>query len=435
MSLQESAYDALFGDDEGRVCKDIPESACNAQPENVSAHLVSLAATKTGDGLADPKLILAWVLNALGAPAYLIGLLVPIREAGALVPQLFAAGAIRSLPVRKWAWAIASLVQGLCVGGMGAAVLIFDGAEAGWAIVGLLTIFALARSVASVSYKDVLGKTVSKSKRGTTTGTADTVAAIAVLAFGLALTFNIIERSVEVVSAALFLGAACWIVASVVFSTLKEVPGATEGGGNAFQTARDQFSLLREDGQLQRFIATRGLLIATGLAPPYLVTIAAQSSGTVLTQLGPFIVASGLASAVSSFFWGRLSDRSSRRVLIYSALMGAAALAVAVLVTFTVPASLMAYVMSAVLFMLMIAYKGVRLGRSTHIVDMGDQDTRAAYTALSNTAVGALLLGAAGFGALASLAGTWVVIAVFAGMCVAAAVVARGLDEVQQDGA
>jgi hypothetical protein len=66
---------------------------------------------------------------------------------------------------------------------------------------------------------------------------------------------------------------------------------------------------------------------------------------------------------------------------------------------------------------------------------MGNQDTRAAYTALSNTAVGALLLGAAGFGALASLAGTWVVIAVFAGMCVAAAVVARGLDEVQQDGA
>ena len=32
--------------------------------------------------------------------------------------------------------------------------------------------FGTARSVASVSYKDVLGKTVSKSRRGTVTGTA-----------------------------------------------------------------------------------------------------------------------------------------------------------------------------------------------------------------------------------------------------------------------
>ena len=119
LALHTTAYDALFGDDEGRVCRDIPESACNAQPENVSAHLISLAATKAGDGLSDPKLILAWVLNALGAPAFLIGLLVPLREAGALVPQLFAAGAIRALPVRKWAWAISSLIQGVCVAAMG----------------------------------------------------------------------------------------------------------------------------------------------------------------------------------------------------------------------------------------------------------------------------------------------------------------------------
>ncbi len=63
---------------------------------------------------------------------------------------------------------------------------------------------------------------------------------------------------------------------------------------------------------------------------------------------------------------------------------------------------------------------------------MGTEDTRAAYTALSNTVVGALLLLAAGFGAVASLAGTWVVIAVFAFMCAGAAIVAADLEEVQR---
>ena len=432
MALQDAAYDALFADDEGRVCRDIPESACNAQPENVSAHLISLAATKAGDGLSDPKLILAWVLNALGAPAFLIGMLVPLREAGALVPQLFAAGAIRALPVRKWAWALSSLVQGICVAAMGAVVLIFDGPAVGWIIVGLLAVFALSRSVASVAYKDVLGKTVSKSKRGTTTGTADSIAAFVVLAFGLALSVGVLARSVEVVSAALFIAGGCWIVAAAVFTSLQEEPGATEGGGNAIATALAQLSLLREDRQLQRFIATRGLLIATGLAPPYLVTLVAQRSGTDLSQLGAFIVASGLAAVLSSYFWGRFSDRSSRRVLIYSGLLGSVALLLALSVTFLVPTWAMAYAMASVLFVLMIAYKGVRLGRSTHIADMGSESTRAAYTALSNTVVGALLLLAAGFGAVASLAGTWVVIAVFACMCAGAAIVAAGLEEVQQ---
>lgn len=51
------------------------------------------------------------------------------------------------------------------------------------------------------------------------------------------------------------------------------------------------------------------------------------------------------------------------------------------------------YVLPAIHFFLMISYQGVRLGRSTHIVDMADPETRAAYTALSNSIIGIVLLG------------------------------------------
>ena len=433
MALTDAAYDALFGDDEGRVCRDIPESACRAEPGNAVVHVIGLAATKTGDGLADPKLVLAWLLNALGAPAFLVGMLVPVREAGALVPQLFAAGAIRAMPVRKWAWIAACAVQGLAVAGMGVAALTLAGEPAGWAVLGLLAVFSLARSVASVSYKDVLGKTVSKARRGTTTGMADTLSAALILAFGLALSFGAVERSVSLIAGALFVAAGCWLLAAAVFATLHEEPGATEGGGNAFETSVDQLRLLRTDRQLQRFIATRGLLIAVGLAPPYMLTLATARGGTDVSQLGPFIVASGLASVLSSYVWGRLSDRSSRRVLIVSGLLAAGALLLALAAAHLVPPGGVAIAMAGALFVLTIAYKGVRLGRATHIVDMGGPQTRAAYTALSNTAIGALLMLAAGFGAVASLAGTWVVLAIFAAMCAAAAWVAAGLEEVQAE--
>ena len=91
------------------------------------------------------------------------------------------------------------------------------------------------------------------------------------------------------------------------------------------------------------------------------------------------------------------------------------------------------YVPPLMLFVLMIGYQGVRLGRATHIVDMADADRRASYTALSNTSVGLLLLAGGGFGALAELFGVAAVLSAFATMCVLAALVARGLREVQDD--
>jgi len=84
----------------------------------------------------------------------------PSREAVALLPQRFTGGFLRSLPQRKWAWAAGSLLQGLSAAGIAIATMTLGGFALGLAVVMLLTILAVARSICSVSYKDVLGKTV-----------------------------------------------------------------------------------------------------------------------------------------------------------------------------------------------------------------------------------------------------------------------------------
>ena len=78
----DAVYDALVGDEDGRVCKDIPDSACTRLPGNFFRQLGAMALTKLGDALASPKTTLAWTLGALGAPAWMVGLLVPIRASG-----------------------------------------------------------------------------------------------------------------------------------------------------------------------------------------------------------------------------------------------------------------------------------------------------------------------------------------------------------------
>jgi hypothetical protein len=157
------------------------------QKQNRHIHTFSLSLTKLGDGVVDPKLVLSWLLTYLGAGAGFVGLLVPLREAGALLPQLFTAVKLRQFAVRKWWWIVGSLIQGLAVLLMAFIAFTLEGDTAGLLIVLLVAIFALARSICSVSYKDVLGKTVDKSVRGRVTGTASSIAAGGVLLFGLAL--------------------------------------------------------------------------------------------------------------------------------------------------------------------------------------------------------------------------------------------------------
>ena len=140
-----------------------------------------------------------------------------------------------------------------------------------------------------------------------------------------------------------------------------------------------------------------------------------------------------MASILSSYVWGRFADRSSRQVLITAAVGAATVLAASGFFTlFRTGAGTPTYLMAVALFVLMIAYQGVRLGRSTHLVDMADEGQRVYYTALSNSAIGIVLLGGGAFGFLADLTGPQTVLIIFAVSCLAAAVLALGLEEVQR---
>jgi hypothetical protein len=411
-SAAKVAYDLLTAEDDGRACRDIPEQVCDEQPKNFSLHIVSLSLTKAADAFINPKLILSWLLTSLGAPAHFIGLLVPVREAGALLPQLFSAAYIRAMPLRKYAWAFGSLLQGLCAAGMGIAALTLDGHTLGWTIVVLLALLALSRSICSVSYKDVLGKTIAKTRRGTATGTATSIAAAITIAYALLITSGVFEKASLIVMG-LFLAALFWLLASALFTTVEEHTGATEGGQNPLKLAREHLYLLTADREFRLFIITRSLLVSTALAPPFMLALNAELISNNLSGLGWLLLASSGASLLTSYVWGRLADRSSRRVLLLSGLIAGTALSL------TVIADSMAllnqpWLLPVLLFILMMAYGGVRLGRSVHLVDIADEDKRAIYTALSNTLIGLVLLLTSLFSLIANLYGEAVVLSLFA---------------------
>lgn len=376
--------------------------------------------------------MLAWLVGALGGSAAAIGLLVPIREAFALLPQLFIGHRVRQMAIRKYVWALASAAQGLAVAGIAVVALTLEGPVAAWTIVGLLLSFAIARSFASVSYKDVLGKTVSKSRRGAVTGTSASAAAAVVLAFGALLALGWIPLTVPAIGVTLLVAGGLWLLAGFLFARLAEERGATEGGAEPGSTALKSLRVVREDPQLLRFVITRSLLTVTAVAPPFLLQLSGGGERR-LGDLGPFVIAAGIATIVGGRLWGGLSDRSSRKVLIGAA--GASALLFSIAgagTWFDARFLANAWVAAGLLFLVMLAYQGVRLGRSTHLVDMTDQDRRAVYTAASNTIVGVVILLTGTFGALSELIGLAGLFVAFAALSLIALLVATGLEEVQE---
>ena len=394
---------------------------------NFFLHAVSLTLTKVADGLIDPKIVLSWLVTALGAPAFFVGFLVPIREAGALAPQLLIAPFVRAAELRKWFWVAGSVGQGICVAGIAFVAFTMEGSAAGWAILALLTGFSIFRAICSTSYKDVLGKTVKKSTRGAATGIASSLAATGTLTFGALLALGIIPRTVVALSVVIALAGVVWVFAGLVFTRVEEEKSETDHVD--LFSPRALLEPLRADPQLRRFIAARALLVPTALAPPFLIAMAATGNGEP-SALGPFILASALASILSGYVWGRLSDKSSRWTFIAGGGLAAAVLAIAAGVAVSASPSL--WVVTGLLFIAQIGYEGVRTARKIHLVDMADEDKRAVYTALSNTLIGFVLIFGGSLGFVAHVAGVWAALALSSVLCVAGVAVAFGLEEVQQ---
>lgn len=405
MRYHSALYDFIANDEDARVCKDIPDSACSNVPANFFRIVASNILTKLGDAIVNPKTVLTWIMTVVGAPVYLVALLVPIRESGSMLPQLFIASFVRTRPLRKLIWVLGSLLQAAAVVAIAAVAWALEGAWAGWLIVVLLVLFSLARGLCSVAAKDVIGKTVPKTRRGRLNGLSATLAGLLTLVLGgLLLTRGGAQPGVLFYSVLLLAGAVMWLLAAWVYAGIQETPGETGGGGNAFAEAMARLDILRTDPPFRRFVIARALLLCSALTAPYYVLLAQSGSGADLSLLGRFVVAGALAESVSASFWGIMADRSSRQVMAVAALISGLLGIVAFVVEAGVPPLReWAWTYPILFFVLGIAHSGVRLGRKTYVLDLAGGQKRTDYVAVSNSVIGLVLLLTGSIGALSSV--------------------------------
>ncbi len=428
----ERLYALIANEEDARSCVDLPEAACREVPRNFFLILASNVLTNLGDLLISPKTVLAWLLNAVGAPGR-VAWLVPIRESGSMLPQMVIGAWIRRKPVRKWFWTLGAFGQAISVMAMAASVWFLDGYAAGGAIVGALVMFSLARGFCSVSMKDVQGKCVPKGRRGRLSGLATTLGGTLTALLTVVLFWDKGDPSMLFYSLLLLLAGGLWVVAGILFAGIDEYEGETTGGGNALRDAVKNLGLLRTDPPFRHFVITRALLLCSALASPYFVLLA-QNQADSAWLLGVFLLASSVASSVSASIWGWMADASSRQVMIRGAALASGICLIAGGISLVADDGFGGtWFYPLAFFILSIAHAGVRLGRKTYLVDMAGGNKRTDYTAVSNSVIGLLLLVAGGITALIALISSEAVIITLGLMGLAGTISALRLKEVSVD--
>ncbi|MCV2885154.1 MFS transporter [Aestuariibacter sp. AA17] len=345
--------------------------------------LIISSMTKLADLLVSPKTTLPWLITATGAPSWLIPMLVPVKESGSLLPQwILRTTLVHQFENRMTFWRIGMAVQGI---GIVSLVLSVFWSDPMWlSVIWILLLFAIAfgRSICSLTMKDIQGSNVEKGRRGRLVGAASSISGALTIVTSLALLWfgdkdNVLAVKLLIVSGgALFLFA---MLPSLAMQT--RIDDAKESSPRL----REIFAVVSENQALRSLIISRSLLLHSALVLPFIVAL---SASTERFDLPIFMILSAIASLLSSYVWGALSDKSAVLTLkISSFICVIAAMGAGFLESNAVP--LYAYIC---FFTLSIGHAGIRTGRKTYILDITEKGERTTYVAIANTLVGVVLL-------------------------------------------
>ena len=343
--------------------------------------IAGLSLNKLADLLISAKTTLTAVLLSVGAPVWMVGWLVPIRESGALLPQVLISIYLRKHSQRHIVWRIGMAIQAFAVLGMLFSVIFFSSFTAGALLLTSLIFLSLGRSACSLTVKDMEADVAEKGERGNLIGLASTISGVVTLIISIPLVIIGDDLSSNVLLLILSGSLLSFVLTLVCVWPIKTSVDTGSDEEKAFS--------INFDSTIYKFIFVRGLFVHSALVAPYFMI---QNNGEAQELLPIYIGAEATAALLSSIVWGKLADKSAKLTLQLSGLL--ALCACGGLLYWQSPS----IATSAFLFFLLsIAHTGVRTGRKTYSLDVKDGHARTELVGFSNTAIGVILLA---FGAL-----------------------------------
>ncbi|MGK0268908.1 MAG: hypothetical protein ACI8Y3_001526, partial [Paraglaciecola sp.] len=342
--------------------------------------LISIATCgKLADLLISAKTTLPWLLASLGAPIWIVSMLVPIRESGSLIPQWPLKQKVSHIENRLVIWRWGIVIQACSIFLMLASAIFTKALIAGLLILFCLLLLSLGRSLSSLSMKDIQGINVEKGQRGKLVGMASTMSGLLSLITAGLLILSPQDMSIKAIQLLITFSA------FIMFVSLFLSIGLTANLSDNKKDSNDGKSLwktINQQADLRQLIISRCLLLHAALIAPFFVSASAINND--FFQLPYFIIASALASFLSSYLWGKMADKSAIHTMLYATLV-----CISASVAFYFVTSVDKWWVDVFLFFVLnLGYAGIRIGRKTYMLDIAQGSQRTLYVAAANSMVG-----------------------------------------------
>ncbi len=409
------------------------------------------AAFRFAEALIDPPLVLTWFVSHLTASNLLIGLVVPLGDAGWLLPQIFVSARIQRMQRKMPSYTLAAVIRTVAWLLLAAAVWLLDDPLV--LLVGFFVLYTAARlsaGLGGLTFFDVVAKTIPARRRGSFFSSRQFLGGLLGLGAGWIVKMFLNHPALPFPRghAVLFLlYCAVMAPALVAFTLIREPPGAVVTGPVTLgEQLRRAGRLLRTDQVYRRYMAARLSLVMANIALPFYGIYAKNVLGAPEGMVGVYVATRVGALLLFNLPWGRLSDRRGNRLVMRLVSLGSGltallALALMGLVEFLPPASgglggvlrlqgaWLPYLALPLFFLDGAVRPAQILTGSNFLLELVSEAERPLYLGLSNTLMGIAVLISGLGGLVVDLFGPASLFVAALGLCLAGYVLATGLPE------
>ena len=359
---------------------------------------------QTGMSVTHASLVLAVLLNSLGAPAVVVGSISALRFAGWSLPQLFVANALESrrfrMPFYVWNNGMRFPLYFL----MAAMVGFWGQTHPTWTIAGFLILYAISRvnaGIAAAARSDILGKVLGPGQTSRFFAARSLVGSIGGFLTGFLISAMLGDSGPSYpwnYAALLALSGVIFGFAWAAFTRIPEPPSDTLRANRSMTqqlgVAKD---LLRRDSNYRTYLWVRICLAFLQIASPFYALYAVDVLGIRISLVGTYLSMMTFASFISNPFWGRLGRRrGSHVVLRLSSSLGIIAPLLAIglpligAATGQTQAPIFAYIYGLVFLVNGITTPGRTVSFQAYLLDIAPAESRPTYVGLTNTVRGTM---------------------------------------------
>ena len=378
----------------------------------INGALFTLAET-----LMDPTLVMVAFVSALTSSPLLIGLIVPLRNTGWFLPQLYVSTFLQSWPYKKPLYSAMAVIRTLAWGGVAISVaLVREPAALLALVIGLFAVNAFAAGFAGLVFMSVVAKTIPPRRRTgffawrLTTGGILAIGAGFVVRVVLAQDSHLVfPRNFLLLFGAAFVFSVAGLLA---YNRTDEPPDTEVPPGTTLRSQlRKARRVLATDLTYQAFLKMRMALMLAGVATPFFVVWARLRFGVPPEWVGIYLATVTAASLVSNPLFGHFSHRASNHKLMAAAalaglLMVTLVLALAVAGVFQPISPTVAGLWLIPVFILSgIREAGIGVTASSLLLDLAPSARRPLYVGFTHSVLGLILLATTAGGVVVALSG------------------------------